>query len=308
MQTYILQRLFQLIITIFIVSLIVFFLVRLKGDPVSVMAPPTFSEEQVAQLRRAWGFDKPLWEQYAIFLRKAVTGDFGLSIQHRIPAMEIVVERLRWTYLLAGVSALLGLLVAIPLGILSALHRNSLIDLLSTTLATVGTAMPSFWLGLMLILLFSVTLRILPAFGIEEPTGIIMPALTLGTGMAARLSRLTRSSMLEVLGQDYIRTAYSKGLIRQRVIMRHALRNALIPVVTAFGLQLGWLLGGSVVVEAVFAWPGLGRLMIDSLNVRDITVVQAGLFWFALSFILINLFVDILYTFIDPRIRFASQV
>ncbi|MEM7124761.1 MAG: ABC transporter permease [Chloroflexota bacterium] len=307
MQTYILQRLLQLVITIFIVSLIVFFLVRLKGDPVSVMAPPTFSEEQVAQLRRAWGFDKPLWEQYVIFLRKAVTGDFGQSIQHRIPAMEIVVERLWWTYLLAGVSALLGLIVAIPLGILSALHRNSWIDLLSTTLATVGTAMPSFWLGLMLILLFSVTLRVLPAFGIESPAGIIMPAVTLGTGMAARLSRLTRSSMLEVLGQDYIRTAYSKGLIRQRVITQHALRNALIPVLTAFGLQLGWLLGGSVVVEAVFAWPGLGRLMIDSLNVRDITVVQAGLFWFALSFILINLFVDILYTFIDPRIQFEQQ-
>lgn len=307
MQTYILQRLLQLIITIFIVSLVVFFMVRLKGDPVSVMAPPTFSEEQVAQLRRAWGFDKPLWEQYVIFLRKAVTGDFGQSIQHRIPAMEIVMDRLRWTYLLAGVSAILGLVVAIPLGVLSALYRNSFLDLLSTTLATVGTAMPSFWLGLMLILLFSVTLRILPAFGIEEPAGIIMPALTLGTGMAARLSRLTRSSMLEVLGQDYIRTAYSKGVARQRVVTRHALRNALIPVVTAFGLQLGWLLGGSVVVEAVFAWPGLGRLMIDSLNVRDITVVQAGLFWFALSFILINLVVDILYTFIDPRIRFAGQ-
>jgi peptide/nickel transport system permease protein len=282
---------------------VVFFLVRLKGDPVSVMAPPTFNEEQIAQLRRAWGFDRPLWEQYLVFIRKAITGDFGISLQQRIPAMELVLQRLWWTYLLAGVSALIGLAIALPLGILSALHRNSWIDLVSTTLATVGAAMPSFWLGLMLILVFSVTLRMLPAYGIEEPSGIIMPAITLGVGMAARLSRLTRSSMLETLGQDYIRTAYSKGLGRRIVVLRHALRNALIPVVTAFGLQLGWLLGGAVVVEAVFAWPGLGRLMLDALNVRDITVVQAGLFWFALSFILINLVIDLLYALIDPRIR-----
>jgi peptide/nickel transport system permease protein len=303
MQAEIIQRLIQMVITLFIVSLVVFFLVRLKGDPVSVMAPPTFNEEQIAQLRRAWGFDRPLWEQYLVFIRKAVTGDFGISLQQRIPAMELVLQRLWWTYLLAGVSALIGLAIALPLGILSALHRNSWIDFVSTTLATVGAAMPSFWLGLMLILVFSVTLRVLPAYGIEEPAGLIMPAITLGVGMAARLSRLTRSSMLETLGQDYIRTAYSKGLDRRIVVLRHALRNALIPVVTAFGLQLGWLLGGAVVVEAVFAWPGLGRLMLDALNVRDITVVQAGLFWFALSFILINLVIDLLYTFIDPRIR-----
>jgi peptide/nickel transport system permease protein len=304
MQTYILQRIGQLVITIFIVSLVVFFLVRLRGDPVAVMAPPTFSEEQIEQLRRAWGFDKPLWEQYVVFLRKAITGDFGMSIQYRVPAMEIVMERLRWTFLLAFVAASFGLIIAIPLGVISALNRNSWIDLTATTLATIGTAMPSFWLGLMLILIFSVELRLLPAFGVETPAAIIMPAVTLGVGMAARISRLTRSSMLEVMGQDYVRTAYSKGLNRRMVVTRHALRNAFIPVLTAFGLQLGWLLGGAVVVESVFAWPGLGRLMIESINVRDITVVQAGLFWFAMTFILINLVVDILYTFIDPRIRY----
>ena len=185
--------------------------------------------------------------------------------------------------------------------------RNSWIDLTATTLATVGMAMPSFWLGLMLILIFSVQLRMLPAFGVGSPTAIIMPAATLAVGMAARISRLTRSSMLEVLGQDYVRTAYSKGLSGRLVVSRHAMRNALIPVLTAFGLQLGWLLGGSVVVESVFAWPGLGRLMIESINVRDITVVQAGLFWFAMSFILINLVIDILYTFVDPRIRYDKH-
>lgn len=305
MQAYVLRRLLQLVVTVFVVSLIVFFMVRLKGDPISVMAPPTFNEEQIAQLRQAWGFDKPIWDQYVIFITKAVTGDFGQSIQARRPAMELVFERLGYTYLLTAASALVGALIAIPLGILSAIKRNSPLDLLLTGLSSIGTAMPSFWLGLMLILLFSVTLRILPAFGALTPEAIIMPAVTLGVGMAARLSRLTRSAMLEVLNEDYVRTARSKGLSSYVVIMRHALRNALIPVITVIGLQLGWLLGGSVVVESVFSWPGLGRLMIESINVRDITVVQAGLLWFALSFMLINLAVDIAYTFLDPRISYT---
>jgi peptide/nickel transport system permease protein len=305
MQAYVLRRLLQLIVTVFVVSLIVFFMVRLKGDPIAVMAPPTFNEEQIAQLRRAWGFDKPIWEQYVIFITKAVTGDFGQSIQARRPAMELVFERLGYTYLLTAASALVGTLIAIPLGVLSAIKRNSPLDLLLTGLSSVGTAMPSFWLGLMLILLFSVTLRILPAFGALSSEALIMPAVTLGVGMAARLSRLTRSAMLEILGEDYVRTARSKGLSSYMVVMRHALRNAMIPVITVIGLQLGWLLGGSVVVESVFSWPGLGRLMIESINVRDITVVQAGLLWFALSFMLINLAVDIAYTFLDPRISYS---
>jgi peptide/nickel transport system permease protein len=305
MTRYIISRLLQMVVTLFVISLIVFFMVRLKGDPIAIMAPPTFSEEQIDALRRAWGFDRPLWEQYLTFLRKAVVGDFGNSIQFRIPAMELVLDRLKWTYLLAGAAALIGVIIAIPLGVIGAVKRNSPFDLLSTALATLGTAMPSFWLGLMLILLFSVNLRILPAIGAEEPRALIMPAFTLGIGMAARLSRLTRSSMLEVLGQDYIRTAWSKGLQQRVVVIRHALRNALIPVVTAFGLQLGWLLGGAVVIESVFAWPGLGRLLIEAISIRDITVVQAGLFWFALSFMFINLSVDVLYTIIDPRIRYT---
>lgn len=306
MQTFIISRLGQMLLTIFIVSLIAFFLIRLKGDPISVMAPPTFSESQIEALRKAWGFDRPLTEQYFVFVRKALSGDFGLSVQARIPAMELVLKRLLNTYLLASVSVVIGILIAIPLGVISALNRNSWLDIAATTAATLGTAMPNFWLGLMLILIFSVNLRLLPAFGALEPSAIIMPALTLGTGIAARLSRLTRSAMLEVLGQDYVRTAYSKGLAGRVVIVRHALRNSLLPVVTALGLQLGWLLGGSVVVESVFAWPGIGRLMIESIGVRDITVVQAALFWFALSFILINLILDIVYTLIDPRIQLRS--
>lgn len=304
MQRYILSRLLQMVITVFVVSLIVFFLVRLKGDPVSVLAPPTFNQEQIERLRHAWGLDKPLWEQYLVFLRKAVQGDFGRSIEYRIPAMTLVQQRLGWTYLLAGASAIVALVIAIPLGVLSAIYRNTPIDFVTTAFATFGNAMPGFWLGIMLILVFSVQLRALPAFGVQGPTAIIMPALALGTGMAASLSRLTRSAMLETLGQDYIRTARSKGLAERVVVLRHALRNALVPVVTNFGLQLGWLLGGSVIIESVFSWPGLGRLMIESINVRDITVVQAGLLYFAMSFVLINLAVDVLYTFLDPRVRY----
>ncbi len=305
MRRFVITRLSQMVATLFVVSLIVFFMVRFKGDPIAVMAPPTFSQEQIANMRATWGFDRPLVEQYVLFLGKAITGDFGQSIQARRPAMELVMERLGYTYLLAGSSALIGLFIAIPLGVISALKRNSWIDLLSTLFASIGNAMPSFWLGLMLIIVFSANLRLLPAFGALEPAALIMPSVTLGVGMAARLSRLTRSAMLEVLNQDYIRTAYSKGLTDRVIVFRHAFRNSLIPVVTAFGLQLGWLLGGSVVVESVFSWPGLGRLMIESINVRDITIVQAGLFWFALSVILINLAVDLLYTVIDPRISYA---
>ena len=304
MRGFFISRLIQLVVTMFIVSLVVFFILRLSGDPIMVVAPDFFSEEQIEQMRKFWGFDRPLPEQYITFLRKAVSGDFGRSYLAKRPAMEVVFERLGYTWMLAAASATIGLTIAIPLGILSALKRNSLIDLVITSLSSLGTAMPSFWLGLMLIIIFSVYLRMLPAFGALEPKAIIMPAATLGVGMAARLSRMTRSAMLEVLNQDYVRTANSKGLKRNTVVLRHALRNALIPIVTVFGLQLGWLLGGSVVVESVFSWPGLGRLMIDSISVRDNTVVQAGLIWFALSFILINYVIDVLYIILDPRIKF----
>ncbi len=303
MRGFIVSRLVQLFVTMYIVSIVVFLILRLSGDPILVVAPDFFSEEQIEQMRKFWGFDRPLGEQYLTFLRKAVTGDFGISYLAKRPAMELVFERLGYSWMLAAAAAAIGLTVAVPLGILSALKRNSFLDLLITMMSSLGTAMPSFWLGLMLIIIFSVHLRLLPVFGALEPKAIIMPAATLGVGMAARLSRMTRSAMLEVLNQDYVRTARSKGLMQKTVVLRHALRNALIPIVTVFGLQLGWLLGGSVVVESVFSWPGLGRLMIDSISVRDNTVVQAGLIWFALSFILINYAIDVIYILLDPRIR-----
>ena len=304
MRGFFISRLLQLFVTMFIISVVVFFILRLSGDPILVVAPDFFSQEQIEQMRKFWGFDKPLGEQYLTFVTKAITGDFGKSYLAKRPAMELIIERLGYTWMLAAASAAIGLTIAIPLGILSALKRNSLLDLIITSLSSLGTAMPSFWLGLMLIIIFSVYLRMLPAFGALEPKAIIMPSVTLGVGMAARLSRMTRSAMLEVLNQDYVRTAHSKGLLHKTVVFRHALRNALIPIVTVFGLQLGWLLGGSVVVESVFSWPGLGRLMIDSISVRDNTVVQAGLLFFALSFILINYVIDVLYIMLDPRIKF----
>ncbi len=298
------SRMIQLVVTMFIVSVVVFFILRLSGDPILVVAPDFFSEEQIEQMRKFWGFDRPIGEQYLNFVAKAITGNFGTSYLAKRPAMELVFERLGYSWMLAAAAAAIGLTIAIPLGILSALKRNSFVDLIITSMSSLGTAMPSFWLGLMLIIVFSVHLGLLPVFGALEPKAIILPSATLGVGMAARLSRMTRSAMLEVLNQDYVRTAHSKGLMHKTVVMRHALRNALIPIVTVFGLQLGWLLGGSVVVESVFSWPGLGRLMIDSISVRDNTVVQAGLLFFSLSFILINYAIDVIYIILDPRIKF----
>lgn len=295
----------HMVFTIFVVSLIVFFLVRLSGDPISVMAPPTFSQEQIDNLRRAWGLDRPLIEQYFVFAQRAITGDFGRSVITGTPAMGLVLERLAATIQLAAVSSIIGLMIAIPAGVISALRRNTFVDLFTTFAATVGTAMPNFWLGLILILIFSVQLRMLPAFGAEHPLSLLMPAVTLGTGLAAQIARLSRSAMLDALSQDYVRTARSKGLSGRVVVWRHAFRNSMIPITTAFGLQLGYLLGGAVVVEAVFAWPGLGRLLIEAINVRDITVVQAGVLWFAITFVLINLIVDLTYSLIDPRIRLS---
>jgi peptide/nickel transport system permease protein len=306
MAKYIAQRLVLMVFTIFIVSIVVFLLVRLKGDPVDVMAPPYFSEEQRDAMRRAWGLDKPLAEQYIIFLQNAIKGDFGTSVAFKTDAMALVLERLKWTYLLAATSAVLAVLISIPLGVISALRRGSALDLLVTFGATIGMAMPSFWIGIVLILIFSAHFRLLPAFGALESKSIILPALTLALGMAANLSRLTRSAMLEVISLPYITTARAKGLFERTVVMRHAIRNALIPVITGIGLQLGWLLGGAVIIEVVFAWPGLGRLMVDAITLhKDIAVVQAGLLWFSLSFLMINLVVDLLYTLLDPRIRYS---
>lgn len=311
MAKYTIRRTLQMIPVLFLVSLIVFFIIRIKGDPVLMLVPEWYTEEQIQEVREAYGFDKPIHVQYLQFVGKAIQGDFGRSFRNRQPAWDLVMEALPRTAQLAAVALLFGIVVALPLGIISAIRRNSPLDLVVTSLSVGGRAMPSFWLGIMLILLFSVTLRWLPVSGTGAVTGesdlkyIILPALTLSAGLITTLTRLIRSSMLEVLRQEYITTARAKGLMERTVLIRHALRNSLIPVVTVLGLNVAWLLGGAVIIEQVFAWPGMGRLMIQAIYARDNSIVQAGLVVSAVIIMLSNLTVDLMYSFLDPRIRYS---
>jgi peptide/nickel transport system permease protein len=311
MGPYISRRLLQMIPVLFGVSLLVFMIIRLKGDPVLMLVPDYYTEEQIQAVREAYGFDRPIYVQYIDFLGRAVQGDFGRSFQNREPAWDLVMDALPRTAQLAFAALVIGVIVAVPLGLLAAIYHNSFIDFAVTTMAMFGRTLPNFWLGIMLILLFSVTLRWLPVSGTGELSDepfwkhLILPAVTLSTGLIATLTPLIRSSMLEVIHEEYIVTARSKGLRDYVVIFRHALRNALIPVVTMLGLNLAWLLGGAVIIEQVFAWPGMGRLMIQAIFARDNSVVQAGLFVIALIILFSNLLVDILYTFLDPRIRYS---
>lgn len=311
MGRYLLRRLLQMIPVLFGVSLVVFFIIRLKGDPVLMLVPDYYTEEQIQEVRRAYGLDKPVLVQYIEFVGRAVQGDFGRSFQNRQPAWDLVMAALPRTAQLTLAALVIGVVVAVPLGIIAAIRRNSPIDLLVTFLAMVGRTLPSFWLGLMLILLFAVQLRWLPVSGTGDLTGdspiryLILPALTLATGLIATLTPLIRSSMLEVIREDYITTARAKGVHERTVIFRHALRNALVPVVTMIGLNVAWLLGGAVIVEQVFAWPGMGRLMILAIFARDNAIVQAGLFVTSLIVMFSTLLVDVLYTWLDPRIRYT---
>ncbi len=307
MTTYLASRLLQIVPSLFLLTVVLFALMRLGGDPVMHLAHPEASPEEIAEIRAAYGFDRPLPEQYLKQLRMMLRGDFGESFRFRSPALPLVLEKLPATMELAAVSMLVALLIAIPAGLLSAIFQNSPIDLGVTTTSTLGRAMPNFWIGIMLILLFAVHLGWLPVSGRLETTSIILPALTLGTSVATSLARILRSSMLEVIRQEYMTTAKAKGLHRWTVVLGHGLRNALIPFITVFGLQMAWLLGGSVIVEEVFAWPGMGRLLLNSVKVRDLSVVMAGVCVFALVVMGTNLLVDFLYTALDPRIRYSSS-
>jgi peptide/nickel transport system permease protein len=311
MTTYIARRLLQMIPVLLGISIIVFVLIRLGGDPVLQLVPEYFTQEQIAQVRADYGFDRPILVQYLEFMGRAVRGDFGYSFHHRQPAWDMVAARLPRTAQLAFAAIALAVVVSVPLGIIAALRRNTIIDVLVTGLSVWGRSLPNFWLGIMFILLFGVTLGWFPVSGTGEFSNrpfiahLFLPALTLSFGLITTLTRLIRSAMLEVLREDHVRTARAKGQVEHRVILRHVLRNALIPVVTVLGLQVGWLLGGAVIIEDVFAWPGLGRLMLTSIMARDNAVVQAALFVSALVIMAANLIVDITYTFLDPRIRYA---
>ena len=290
------------LVTLGVVTL-VFVALRLSGDPAATMLPGDASVDELRHLRRTLGLDQPLHVQYVAFLGSAVRGDFGESFRHQQPAFGLVLERLPATLELAFAALLLAVVVALPLGIVAALYRGRAADVLAMGFAVVGQATPYFWMGIMLILVVSVELGWLPTSGRGGWPHLILPAVTLGTHFAASLARLTRTSMLEVLGQNFVTTARAKGLGEPRVVLAHALKNAAVPVVTLIGLQFGMLLGGAVVTETIFAWPGVGRLAVQSIFVRDYPVVQAGVLVLALVFVAINLGVDLLYGTLDPRIR-----
>jgi len=296
------------------ISVLTFFLIHVApGDPIATqfgMNLKQLEPERIEAIREELGLNDPLPVQYLRYLANLLQGDLGRSLTTHAPVSEEILSRLPATIQLTVASMLVVLLVAVPLGILSAVNRGSLVDNLCMGGALLGVSMPSFWFGIMLMLLFSLKLGLLPTGGRGDGTlagalkALIMPALTLGTGMMGLVARLTRSSMLEVLGQDYMRTAYAKGLIPRVVLIRHGLRNALIPVVTVVGVQFASLLGGAVITETIFAWPGIGRLAVTAISRRNYPVIMGTVLVFSVTFVLANLIVDILYTFIDPRIRY----
>jgi ABC-type dipeptide/oligopeptide/nickel transport system permease component len=303
MRVYLLRRFLQSLLVLLGVSFVVFGILFLTGDPALVLLPPDASIEDVAKFREVMGFNDPFFVQYGRFLFGAVRGDFGQSIRHGEPAFALVMERMPATFELSGAALAIALCLAIPAGIVSAVRRNSVLDYVSTVVALLGQSMPTFWLGIMLILFFSVQLNLLPSSGRGGWQHMLLPAVTLGLFTTARITRLTRSGMLEVLNQDYIRTARAKGVANPPVVWKHALKNAAIPIVTIVGIELGTLLGGSVITETIFAWPGVGRLSVQAIYNRDYPVVQAAVFTLSATFVLVNLVVDLLYTYLDPRIR-----
>jgi peptide/nickel transport system permease protein len=303
MRRYLVARLAQTLLVVLLSLTAVFGMVRLTGDPVLLFMPMDIQAKDVDEYRERLGFNDPLVVQYGRFLAGAVRGDFGESLRYRRDALGLVLERVPATLLLAGTALALTLLVAVPLGILSAVRRNGLIDHLGTVLTVLGQATPGFWLGLMLIYLFAVQLRWLPTGGIGTVAHLVMPAIVLAAFYAARVARLTRSAVLDTLNEDYVLTARAKGLGETRVVGKHTLRNSAIPIVTLAGLEAGQLLGGAVVTETIFAWPGLGRLTVQALLNRDFPVVMAAVFFTSLVYTSMNLVVDLAYGWLDPRTR-----
>lgn len=303
MTTYLLKRVLDAGLVIVAVTFVVFVLLHLTGDPVRLMLPPEAPAEEVERLRRALGLDVSIPTQYARFLVGIVHGDFGRSLRYNSPSLPLVLERVPATLLLATVAIALAVAVSVPLGVAAAVWRGSAIDRLCTLLGAFGQSMPVFWLAIVLILLFSVRFRWLPSFGGGSPRHLVLPAATLALYSLARISRLARSAMLETLGTKYVRAARAKGLSGLAVVLKHALRNASLPIITVVAVEFGVLLGGAVVTETVFAWPGVGRLAVQAILTRDFPLVQAIVFVIATALVFLNLTVDLLYGLLDPRIR-----
>jgi len=304
MRKFLLKRLFHLVIVLFGITTIVFIIQHLTGDPTHLLLAPEATREEIASFRQQMGFDQPLYVQYFQFIKGVLAGDFGQSLRHGQPALRLVVERLPATVELTLAALAIALCAAIPIGVLSAFKPNSTTDNIGMVVALLGQSMPIFWSGLMLILLLTVKLNLLSAFGRGDLSSLIMPAASLGFFSMARITRVTRSSMISVLGKDYIRTARAKGLADRKVMIRHALKNAALPIITLVGMELGTLLGGAVITETIFAWPGVGRLAIQAIYNRDFPVTRAAVLILATIFVLINLVVDVLYTYLDPRVRY----
>jgi peptide/nickel transport system permease protein len=313
MTSYILRRLLLSIPVLLGVTLFVFWSIRwVPGDPAVAMAGELASPQMIARMREQLGLDKPVLEQYGLYITRIVQGDMGRSIRSGLPVTTEIATRLPRTLLLAATSLVLAAVIGIPIGIFSATRPNSWFDGGSMTIALLGVSMPIFWLGLMLMILFAVLLPrwlgtgtpLLPPTGIGTWQHLVMPSIALAANSMAIQARMTRACMLEVLRQDYIRTARSKGLVERKVIYHHALRNALLPIVTIIGLQFGTLIGGAVITETVFAWPGIGRLLVDAIGFRDYPIIQGTVLIIAVGFVLTNLLVDVLYAYLDPRIHY----
>lgn len=301
---YILKRLLHTLFVIFAISLLVFFSIRLTGDPVAVMfqaGEPT--NEAIEQIKQNLGLDEPLYVQYWIFLKGIITFDLGTSFHSGQSVSQMIEDRMGATVILALGGIVVAILIAFPIGILSALKRGTFIDFSGRVFSLLGVSFPNFWLGIMLMIIFAVNLKWFPSSGYEGFEYLILPSFTLGLILSGVLARLVRSSMLETLNQQYVSTARSKGIAEWRVILLHAFRNALIPTITFLGLQFGSLLGGTVIIELVYSWPGVGRLIVDAINQRDYPVIQGGVIVLALLMVLVNLIVDLSYSFFDPRIK-----
>lgn len=304
MAAYIGRRLLQSVVVLWGVSVIVFLLLRLApSDPITLLLAETASPQQIAEARHELGFDQPVYVQYLIFMGRALRGDLGRSLFYKEPALDVILRALPRTLVLGAIAFAISLAVALPVGIISAIKRDSIWDYLGVGLTLVGQATPPYWLGIVLIFVFSVNLHLLPTSGSFGPEYVVLPALTLAAVLMPIVTRLVRSGMLDVLHEDYVRTARAKGLRERVVVTKHALRNMLIPLVTVLGLQLTSLLGGAVIVEQVFAWPGVGQIAVQAISSRDYPVVQADVLVVSFAFVFMNLLVDVLYAWLDPRIR-----
>ena len=303
MRRYIARQLVQFLVVILGISILAFAILHVLGDPVLLLLPQNAGKEEFERYRHLLGLDRPLYVQYGKFLSKAVVGDFGKSWYADTPAFRLVLERMPPTIYLTFAGLFVALLISLPLGILAALKRHSWVDSLCTTLAVAGQAVPLFWLGIMMIIVFSVRLKLLPASGYDSWENFLMPSFCLGAALAPLTMRLVRSGVIEVMNMDFIKTARAKGMAESRVVIKHAFRNACIPVITVIGLQFGQLLGGAIITETVFAWPGVATLTVESIRNQDFPVVQCAVILLALVIVSVNLIVDLAVAFIDPRIR-----